>query len=67
VFADPLSMTTDDPEHSASEDRFLTLGMSYRDRLVVVAHTDRGHSIRIISARKALPHEKRDYERGEHE
>jgi hypothetical protein len=67
VFADPLSTTTEDPQHSDSEDRFLTLGMSYRNRLVVVAHTDRGDSIRIISARKALPHEKRDYEHGEHE
>jgi hypothetical protein len=41
VFADPLAITIQDPDHSQEEDRFLTTGMSKRHRLVIVAHTDR--------------------------
>ncbi len=64
VFGDPLSLTIDDPLHSREEDRFVTIGeMANRDLLVVV-HTERGDSIRIISARKATPPERRTYEEG---
>ena len=53
VFGDPLALTIPDPDHSTDEDRFLTTGLSVRERLVVVAHTDRGEGIRLISARIA--------------
>ncbi len=62
VFGDPLSVTIPDPEHSQTENRFVILGHSHRARLLVVIHTDRGDNIRIISARPASRHERKDYE-----
>jgi hypothetical protein len=64
VFADPLALTGYDPDHSDGEDRYLTMGRSADDRLLVVSHTDRGENIRIISARLASRAERRDYEDG---
>ena len=65
AFADPLSLTIPDPDHSEDEERYLLLGRGERGRLLVVAHTERGADIRIISARPADPHERRDYEEGQ--
>ena len=63
AFADPLSLTVPDPDHSESEERFLLLGQSQRNRLLVVVHAERAaNEIRIISARPAAPHERRQYE-----
>jgi len=64
VFADPLSWTFPDPDHSINEERFLTIGLSSQGRTLVVSHTDRGARTRIISARTATPRERRDYEEG---
>lgn len=52
------------PAHSISEDRFITIGTSVNDKLIVVVHTDRNDIIRIISARKATKNERRQYEQG---
>ncbi len=63
VFGDPLSITFADPDHSIEEDRFITIGTSIRNRLLIVSHTDRGGDrIRIISARKTTPRERKTYE-----
>lgn len=62
VFGDPLAITYPDPDHSASEQRFLTVGMSSAKRVLIVAHADRNDNVRIISARKATPRERRHYE-----
>ena len=62
VFDDPLSVTIPDPDHSLEEQRFLLLGLSNRRRLLAVAHSERGESIRIISARRANRRERRTYE-----
>ena len=62
VFDDPLSVTIPDPDHSAAEQRFLLLGLSIRRRLLVVAHSERDESTRIISARRADRRERRLYE-----
>jgi uncharacterized DUF497 family protein len=62
VFADPLSFTIDDPDHSTSEQRFITMGLSYQHRLLVVAHYDHEDRVRIITARVATPRERRTYE-----
>lgn len=62
VFYDPLSATFDDPDHSVGEYRFITIGLSSRDRLVVVAHAERGESLRIISARPATANERKRHE-----
>ena len=62
VFGDPLALTFADAEHSESEPRHLTFGLSSRNRALVVAHTSRGDNIRIISARVMTPRERRHYE-----
>jgi uncharacterized protein len=62
AFGDPLSLTISDPDHSRAEERYVLLGLTERGRLVVVAHTERGADIRIISARLADRHERRTYE-----
>ncbi len=64
IFGDPLSITILDPAHSISEDRFITIGTSINNKLIVVVHTDRDDIIRIISARKATRDEKNQYEQG---
>jgi len=64
VFADTLSITISDPDHSEDEERRLTMGLSIRQRLLVVVHTDEGEAIRIISARPANRLERRKYEEG---
>jgi len=64
VFRDALSQTGRDPDHSIDEERFVVFGVSARGRLLVVAHTERGDTIRIISARAATPSERKIYEEG---
>jgi uncharacterized DUF497 family protein len=61
VFYDPLARTVFDHQHSENEDRFLTLGISSRSRLLIVWHTDRDDAIRIIGARKPGKHESEGY------
>jgi uncharacterized protein len=65
VFGDPLAITVNDPDHSEGEQRFLTTGLSARQRLLVIAHTERRGRIRIISAREAAAQERIQYESGE--
>jgi uncharacterized DUF497 family protein len=62
VFGDPFSVTIFDPAHSQTEDRFVILGRSHLDKLLVVVHTERGDNIRIISARRASRRERKQYE-----
>jgi uncharacterized DUF497 family protein len=62
VFGDPLSTEFPDPDHSQGEERYVIIGMSRRGRILVVAHTERGDTIRIISARRATQYERRFYE-----
>jgi hypothetical protein len=64
AFADPLSLTIDDPDHSQGEHRLLLLGETYSGKLVVVAHLADDETVRIISARLAERHERRTYEDG---
>ncbi len=62
VFADPLSLTAPDPDRSVGEQRYVTIGVSYRQRVVVVAHMDTEARIRIISTRRATRAERHHYE-----
>ena len=62
VFGDSLSLTIRDSIHSIEEERFVIIGYSYRYRMLVVVHTERGDSIRIISARRATRRERKTYE-----
>ena len=61
VLHDPLSTTFPDPA-SEGEQRFVTIGISALGRLLVVAHTERGETIRLISARRATRRERGFYE-----
>ncbi|TYT73775.1 BrnT family toxin [Desulfobotulus mexicanus] len=62
AFGDPFSLTIEDPLHSEFEQRFVLIGKSYKDRILVVVHIERDSSIRIISARKATKKERGVYE-----
>ena len=65
AFEDPLSLTIFDPLHSIDEERMVLIGMSHKNRALVVVHTERGDNIRIISARKATRKERKNYESNE--
>lgn len=62
VFADSRALTMDDPSHSSNEERHITLGLSNAGRPLVVAHTERGEKIRLISARPASRKERAQYQ-----
>ncbi len=62
AFKDTLSLTIYDPLHSDEEDRFILIGNSYKNRILVVVHTERKGKIRIISARKSTNNERKQYE-----
>ncbi|HPG41851.1 MAG TPA: BrnT family toxin [bacterium] len=63
AFRDDMSITISDPLHSEDEERFILLGYSEKNRLIVVVHTDRQNQIRIISARRASKNERIQYEK----
>ena len=62
VFDDPFALTEEDPH--PSDERFVTLGRDLPDRLVVVSWLLSDESIRLISARRATPRERRQYTQG---
>jgi uncharacterized DUF497 family protein len=62
VFADPLAKIFNDEDHSYDEKREIIIGHSTNQRLILVAFTEVGTRIRIISVREATPTERRDYE-----
>ena len=64
VFDDPGHVSENDPDHSFDENRYITIGMSVRNRLIIMAHTYEDDKIRIITARKPARNERRNYEEG---
>ena len=62
VFDDPLSFTIPDPDDTSGEERFVIIGMSGKRSLLIVVHTIRGERIRLIGARSATRHERRNYQ-----
>ena len=64
VFDDPHGRLEFDSDHSDDEDRFIQLGRSYKDRLLLVCHCYRYGAIRIISARQAQSADEIDYFEG---
>lgn len=62
VFLDTLSITGADPDHSQSEERWLTFGISRQGTFMAVSHTDEGDNVRIISARRGIKRERKIYE-----
>jgi uncharacterized protein len=70
LFGDPLLLTFPDEYHSQSEERYVSIGNSSHDRVLIVVHTDRKETedvltVRIISCRKATASERRAYEEGD--
>ena len=61
LFADENSITIDDPVHSLNEKRSITIGLTFKRKLLVAVHTERNSKIRIISARSASRKEKKQY------
>ena len=64
TLSDPMAVTGADPDHSDYEQRYVTFGVSARNRLLVVSHTEEDETIRLISARKASRGERMLYEEG---
>lgn len=64
IFDDPLQLTVADTDHSIEEKRFITVGMSDRNRLLIMAHTIEDDKIRIITARRPTRSERKNYEEG---
>lgn len=62
VFGDELSSFVSDPDHSHGEDRFLLFGRSQEGKHLAVSFTERAEIIRIISARRMTPSERKAYE-----
>ena len=62
AFGDPLALHMPDPDHSLLEERFLLLGLSHQQHLLVVSYMERGLRTRLISARNATRHERSEYE-----
>ena len=63
VFRHPLAVIFPDEEHSTdAEEREIMIGYSNRNRVLLVAFTERTTGIRLIHARRATPKERKDYE-----
>ena len=62
VFDDPLFVIFADPDHSFEENRFIIMGESNQNRLLVVSYTERPPKTRLISAREATRPERKKYE-----
>jgi uncharacterized DUF497 family protein len=62
VFVDNYAVTITDDESSLHEQRFVSIGMGVKGRVLVVVYCYRGRKIRIISARPAEAHERKQYE-----
>jgi uncharacterized protein len=65
VFKDALATIYQDPDHSVTERRYLTIGTSAKGRLLHIAFADRGERIRIINARPVTSKERELYEKEE--
>ncbi len=63
VFGDPLALLMPDPDHSVGEMRYILLGMSVQQRLLVAAFAERPPRTRLISARRATRQERIKYEK----
>ena len=62
VFTDPLARIFDDPDHSVAESREIIIGLSQKQRRLVVCFSERSDTVRIFSARKATKLKRQDYE-----
>ena len=66
IFGDPSELMIPDPAHSIHEERFISVGLSDRGRILLVAYTEAASVVRIISAREADKYERRQYRERSH-
>ncbi len=64
IFSDENELMIPDPDHSDNEERFISIGLSSAERLLLVVYTEHENRIRLISARNATRREQRQYEEG---
>ncbi len=64
VFNDPLYVDFYDPDHSEQEHRYIIIGESLKQRILLVSYIERRNKIRIISARQVTKQEKQAYQEG---
>ena len=64
IFNDPFLLTFPDVDSSETKERYVNIGSSAKDRVLVLIHTERQGKVRIISCRKATASERRHYEEG---
>jgi len=64
VFDDPLYIDFYDPDHSYNEQRYIFIGQSQQNHLLIVSYTEQENAIRLISAREATRKERKTYEEG---
>ena len=64
VFDDPFAAIFLDDDHSDQEEREIIIGHSVEQQILLVSFTQRGETVRIISARRATTKERREYEEG---
>jgi len=64
AFDDPLYLDFFDPDHSHSEDRYILIGQSSMNRLLLVSYIEYDEMVRLISVREATRRERKDYEEG---
>ncbi len=62
IFSDPYFIDFFDPDHSDDEDRYVIIGMSVSQRILIASYTERQGQIRLISSRKATRKERQLYE-----
>jgi len=62
IFNDPFLLTYPDIDSFETEERRINIGLSAKNRVLVLIHTERQSKIRIISCRKATARERRHYE-----
>ncbi len=69
IFNDPLLLTFHDERHSDYEERYISIGFSVENQILLVVHTESGQNeglvVRIISSRRATASERKVYEEGE--
>ncbi len=64
AFDDPFYLDFFDPDHSFGENRYIIIGQSSNNRLLLVSYAEQGETVRLISAREATRRERKDYEEG---
>ena len=64
VFDDPLYVDFYDPDHSEAEHRYIIIGESSKNRILLVSYTEREDKTRIISARQVTKQELKAYQEG---